>query len=322
METAAAAATSHLRDRPAVHRGVGLVVFRGQPGPGRQLRRPGEPADVADLGDEYRGQHRPDPGDLQERPVARMFAEPAGDEGGEQLDLEVQRLDQPPQRVDPGPGLRCQPRPGQQLLSARAEQVAHRHRHPGGGEHCVDLALQTRPQADQLGPMPHPATQLPTGGRGDPGLGQPAHPQQIGQVRRVALVVLNPPVGKHLHPQRMRQVHGRAELGEGVRGPVPAIRRLQHDLRVLAGAFHHLPQVLRVVRDPHRLQLLPGLGHPHQHRPPPMQIHPHDLPARVLFAHRGLLRRVGREHPEHRPGVHQERGPAPSSHQYLWMKIF
>jgi hypothetical protein len=30
---------------------------------------------------------------------------------------------------------------------------------------------------------------------------QPAQPQQIGQVRRVSLTVLDPPVGEHLHPQ-------------------------------------------------------------------------------------------------------------------------
>ena len=84
-------------------------------------------------------------------------------------------------------------------------------------------------------------------------------------------------------------MHVRAELGQGVRGPVPAVRRFQHHLRRLAGAGHHLPQVLRVVGDPHRLQPLAGLGHPHQHRPAPMQIHPDDLPSRVCFAHRGLL---------------------------------
>ena len=48
-----------------------------------------------DLGDEYRGQYRSDPGNLQDRPVAGVFAQPAGDEGGEQVDLEVEVLDQP-----------------------------------------------------------------------------------------------------------------------------------------------------------------------------------------------------------------------------------
>ena len=70
-------------------------MFRGQPGPRGQLFGPPEAGDVADLGDEYRGQYRPDPGNLQDRPVARVFTHPAGDEGGEQLDLEVEVLDQP-----------------------------------------------------------------------------------------------------------------------------------------------------------------------------------------------------------------------------------
>jgi hypothetical protein len=37
------------------------VVFRGQPGPAGQLLGPTEAGDVADLGDEHRGQDRPDP---------------------------------------------------------------------------------------------------------------------------------------------------------------------------------------------------------------------------------------------------------------------
>jgi hypothetical protein len=48
-----------------------------------------------------------------------------------------------------------------------------------------------------------------------------------------------------------------------------------------------------------------------------MQINTHDLSTRVLFAHRGLLRQMDLKHPEHEPGVQQERGPAPSSHQGL-----
>jgi hypothetical protein len=43
-------------------------------------------------------------------------------------------------------------------------------------------------QPDQLGPVSDQLTQLPVRRRGDPGLGQPTHPQQIGKVGRVALV--------------------------------------------------------------------------------------------------------------------------------------
>ena len=92
-----------LGDPAAVHGGVGLVVFRGQPGPGGQLLRAAEAGDVADLGDEHRGQHRPHPGDLLDRAIAGVGAQPAGDELGVQVDLEVQRGDHPQQRSRPGP---------------------------------------------------------------------------------------------------------------------------------------------------------------------------------------------------------------------------
>jgi hypothetical protein len=52
---------SLLGDPPAVHRGIGLMVLRGQPGPAGQLRCPAESAHLADLGDEHRGQDRPPP---------------------------------------------------------------------------------------------------------------------------------------------------------------------------------------------------------------------------------------------------------------------
>ena len=156
-------------------------------------------------------------------------------------------------------------------------------------EDAVDLALQARAQPDQLRPMPHPPPQLPGCGWGDPRLRQPAHPQQIGQIRRVTLIVLHPPVGEHLHPERVRQVHGGAELGEGVRGPIPTISGLQHHLGCLPGASHHRLQVLRVVGDSHRLQPLARVGHAHQHRPAAVQIHSDDLAACVVFAHEGLL---------------------------------
>ena len=87
---------------------------------------------------------------------------------------------------------------------------------------------------------------------------------------------------------------GRRDLPDRhLTGPEPG----PQTARTLPGSDHHLPQILRVVRDPHRLQPLPGLRHPHQHRPAPMQINPDELPA-VILTHRGLLHR-GSEHPEH-----------------------
>jgi hypothetical protein len=55
-----------------------------------------------------------------------------------------------------------------------------------------------------------PARQLPQLAdlvRGDPRLGQPAHPQQVSQIGRVTLVVFDPAVAERLDPERVRQVH-------------------------------------------------------------------------------------------------------------------
>ena len=51
-------------DVPADHLGVGFAVPRGQPGPGTQPGRRREPGGVADLGDDDRGVHRADAGQL------------------------------------------------------------------------------------------------------------------------------------------------------------------------------------------------------------------------------------------------------------------
>jgi hypothetical protein len=112
-EAAAAAATSHLGDPSTVHGGVGLVVLGSQPGPRRQLRGLGEATDVADLGDEHRGQHRSDPRNGLDGEVAGVGAQPTGYQLAEQLDLKVEVLDQPQRRVDPGPRLGGQPRRGE-----------------------------------------------------------------------------------------------------------------------------------------------------------------------------------------------------------------
>ena len=88
-----------------------------------------------------------------------------------------------------------------------------------------------------------------------------------------------------------------------------------HDLRPLAGAAHDLSQQLEIVADPHRLQHLALLIGAADHLPAPVQVDPNEPPAVVCCAHRGLLHGWGCEHPEHRSGTHQERGPAPSSHQ-------
>jgi integrase-like protein len=83
----------------------------------------------------------------------RVSTQAATSEVGEQLDLEVQGLDHPAGRADPGPKCRCQYHPLQQALPTDAEQISHRDLHPARRQHRVHLALQTRTQRHQLGSL-------------------------------------------------------------------------------------------------------------------------------------------------------------------------
>jgi hypothetical protein len=137
-----------LGDPAAVDMGIGLVMLGRQPRPARQLRRRGKPGDVADLGDEHRGQGGPDARDVLDRGVPRLLGHPAADHPGEQVDLELQVIDQPAQRGDPGRVRGGQVQPVQQFGAPQPEQVAHQHLHPALGQHGVDLGLAVRPQPD------------------------------------------------------------------------------------------------------------------------------------------------------------------------------
>lgn len=83
----------------------------------------------------------------------------------------------------------------------------------------------------------------------------------------------------------MRQMHVRPGQRQGVGRPVPPIRRLQHDLRVLTGLGDLRAQHLRRVGDPGLAQPLPIGRHPHQHRPSTVQVHSHDLLTVILCGH-------------------------------------
>jgi hypothetical protein len=285
-------------------------VAWGQPGPAAQLLRTTEPADVTDLSDEHRGEGRADTTDLLDHPVATVPGETVGDHRPEQLNLSVVGVDQLQQRVDPLPVDQLQ-RHGAQRHPGGAEQVRGGGQLALLGQRRVHLGLQPAAQGDQLGAVAHQLAQLPLGRGGDVGLGQPAHAQQIGQIRGVAHVVLDPPVGEAFHPQRMRQMN----LGTGglqhVDRPVPAVGRLQHHLRVRAGLGQLQPQRDRVVVDADPAQPLPVLGHPHDHTAPAVQIDPDVLATVVVFVHRGLPQRVVGEHPRASARDHGGRRPRP-----------
>jgi len=274
-------------DPTAVHMSVGLVVLRRQTGPAGQLLGAGEPDDVADLGDEHRTQGRPHTGDGEYRPVPGVADQIAPHNAGEHVDLELQRADHPAQRGDPGRVRGRQRHPVQQLVTGHPEQVGHRYLHTALGQHGVNLGLAVATESDKLRPMPDQLTQLTGRRRRDPRLRQAAHPQQVGQIGGVTLVVLHPPVLERLHPQRVRQMNLRAEFLQGIRRPIPAVGGLQHDLRGLAGPGHHLAQPVDPVHDAHAFQHVTAFRGANDHRPSTVQIDTHELLTHIRFAHKG-----------------------------------
>jgi hypothetical protein len=86
--------------------------------------------------------------------------------------------------------------------------------------------------------------------------------------------VSGPLVAEHLDPQWVGQMHpGPARLEE-VSGPVPAVGRLEHDLRVRAGLGQLQRQRHRIVVDPDGLQHLTLAGQAHDHRAAAVQVDP------------------------------------------------
>jgi hypothetical protein len=246
------------------------------------LRGAGEPRHLADLGDEHRRQHRTDPGQLLHRHEAGIGDQAAPAEPGEQVDLIVDVVDEPAQRLDPGGVGGGQHQPVQQLLTLQAEQIRHDHLDAALGQHRMHLALAVRAHRDQLCAVANQLPQLPGGRRRDPPLRESAHPQQVGQVVGVAEVVLHPAVLERLHPQRMRQMDLRTRAAQRVHRPVPPVGGLQHHLGRLAGPAHHRVQHVHVAGDAGRLENLTGLGLPHDHAAAAVQIDADELPAGIL----------------------------------------
>ena len=173
------------------------------------------------------------------------------------------------------------------MPAANAEQVGHGDVQALLGQHRVHAGLEPRAQRDQLGPVADHLAKLPHSRRRQVGLRQPTHPQQVRQIRRVAHVVLDPPVGETLYSQRMRQMDLRTGGLQHISRPVPAIRRFQHHLRIPTSLRDLQAQRDRVIVDAYRRKPLTGLGHPHDHAAAPVQIDTHDLPTVVLCLHVG-----------------------------------
>nr|WP_257033172.1 hypothetical protein [Streptomyces sp. 1331.2] len=207
-------------------------------------------------------------------------------------------------------GREVQWRRGEEIATADAEDIAGRQNDALLGEDGMDLRLQSGSQGDALGSMPDQLAQLAYGGRGEIGLGQAAHPQQVGKIPCVPHIVLHAPVGEALDAERVRQVDGGAGGLEHVRGPVPAVGGLQYHVRVGPRLGDLKGQRHGVVVDPDGLQQFALISLPHDNRAAAVQVDTDVLPPGVLCTHRGLHRCAGcmdKPSVARRRGTHEER---------------
>ena len=131
-----------------------------------------ESRDVADLGHEYRGQHRADPGNGLHGVVAEVAGEAGGALFFEHGDLVVDRLDQVPQGLDSHPEGVGQVDLFEEHLAAHPEEVTHGHAHALFRQDGVDLGLEAGAQMDELGSVADEFAQFAQRWWGDPGFGQ------------------------------------------------------------------------------------------------------------------------------------------------------
>jgi hypothetical protein len=131
----------------------------------------GEPVDVADLRDEDCREYRSDTGYGLDRAEPAMPGQGDAQRSGDRADLEVNRVDQPQQRVDPQPIRGIQRGLGEELPAADTEQVRHGQVQALLGQDRVRRGLHRAAPGDQLRPVPDQLAQFPHRRRRDPRLG-------------------------------------------------------------------------------------------------------------------------------------------------------
>jgi hypothetical protein len=214
-----------------------------------------EPSDIADLGDhEHRGV-APDPADLAEHlhPLVGLGARV--DLTGGRGDLAIKVTDQRQEAVQPPAGPVGQLEAREELLSALAEQVGVFLPDALSGQQRVDPVLDRGAHPAQHGAVPQQLAQVAQLGRGDVRLGQKPRAQQVREGLGVDRVGLHPRGGDRLGPQRMREVHVLARLLQQVGEPLPAVGRLERDVRPLRIA-EQLLERFAVIDDPPRQRQL------------------------------------------------------------------
>jgi hypothetical protein len=116
------------------------------------------------------------------------------------------------------------------------------------GQDGVDPVAQQSAQPHQLRPVPQQRPQLAHRRRGDPRLRQQVGAQQLGQDRRIDLVVLQPGRGDRLALQRVHQMWVEAVVLQQLHQPPPAERRLERRRRARRQGADHPQDRLHPVR--------------------------------------------------------------------------
>ena len=154
-----------------------------------------EPGDVADLGDDHRGQHRADARQGLDRLVAVVAGQQVGDDRLQHGDLGGQLTGELRSEAT-FPAYGCgSARPSSQVFPHTPKMSVQVTGMPSLASTAWTWSLQLVRSRTSLMPVAGQLPQLADLGRGDPRLRQPAHPQQVGQVRGVPLIVLDPAVG-------------------------------------------------------------------------------------------------------------------------------
>ena len=223
-------------DVPEASFAVGAADRSGSVRPTAQVLGGWEPVDVADLGDDQHRGVAADPADLAQQLDALVGLRALVDLAGGGGDLAVEVADQPEQAVEPPAGSVGQLEGGEELAAGLPNRSACSGRIPWrASSACTRFLIEVR-RCTSVARCRSRSRRSRSSRRGDVRLGQQAGAQQVRERARVDRIGLHARGGDRAGAQRVREVHVKAGVREQLREPLPAIGRLQRDVRALGVA--------------------------------------------------------------------------------------
>ena len=214
------------RALPSELRTVGV-----EPGPGAQVLGGREPFDVADLGDD---QHRgvvADPADLAEQLDALVGLSALVDLAGGGGDLAVEVADQREQAVEPSAGAVGQLQRGEELAAGLPNRSVCSGRMPWRASSACTRFLIDGAQVNSVARWRSRSRRSRSSGGAMYASGNSPVRSRCASVLRVDRVGLHPRGGDRAGAERVREVHVIAGVLEQLGEPLPAVGRLERDMR-------------------------------------------------------------------------------------------